>query len=61
MIEARFGFINMLPAQGNKLDIQDDHNLITTFQVHTKQNIQDTENWFALLERKTHQIQYFSV
>jgi hypothetical protein len=33
----------------------------THFKYAKHMSIRDTENWFALLERTTHQVQYFSV
>lgn len=40
--------------------VQSGHNLFTTFHVHIIWSIQNTENWCALFERTTYQIQYFS-
>jgi hypothetical protein len=37
------------------------HNLYTTFQVHTKHSIRDTDNWFTLLQRTTRLVQYISM
>jgi hypothetical protein len=45
-------------VEETKIHVYGGHNLYTTFQVHTKHSIWDTENWFALLERTTHLVQY---
>jgi hypothetical protein len=39
--------IKMIP------DLQDGHDLSTTFQVHTKQTVRATENWNDLIGNRT--------